>query len=1096
MRCPVCQSPTIAGAKFCAACGEQLPPVCPRCGAAVRLGDRFCGECGQPQRSPAAAPAEFASPRAYTPRHLVEKILTSRSALEGERKQVTVLFCDIVGSTGVADRIGPEAMHGLLTQFFGLALGEIHRYEGTVNQFLGDGFMALFGAPIAHEDHARRAVLAAVGVRRALADRRGELGTGVDALAVRMGLNTGPVVVGKIGDNLRMDYTAVGDTTNMAARLEQVAEPGAILLSEVTHRLVHGEIRVETVGPIEVKGKRDPVTVHKLLGFEPRRSPLRGLGRRPLSQFVGREREAHVLGDLLARAEQGQGQVVAVAGEPGVGKSRLVYEFRQQLRGRQVTFLEGRCLSYGGAIPYLPLLDIARQNCGIADSDTPAEVAAKAERSLSEVGLSAHDWLPYLLQLLGVKEGTERLALLAPETIKARTFDLLRQLSVAGSRLRPAVFVIEDLHWIDNTSEEYLASLVDSIPRAAIFLLCTFRPGPWPAWMGRSYVTHIVLRPLTSRDSQTLLHSIVETNRLPDPVERVILDKSDGNPFFLEELARAVGEQRELREPVAVPDTVQGVLQARIDRLPDVAKRILQAAAVIGREVPLALLRAIWTDGIPLEPHLAELKRLEFLYERAGTLEPVLVFKHALTQDVAYESLLTPHRQALHGAAGAALERLSPDRLEEGYELLAYHYQRSTDTGKAVEYLALANQKAARANAMVEAKAYFDEAMKRLETLPDTPDNQRRRVALVVDQIIMFQLLLQLPEYHALLMRCEPAAVELGDPGLLGVLYARLGHCEWGFGEIDRAIERAERGVALCEAAGNHADTAYAFNVLAWCRVLKGEYERALACVERTLEALARRFNLRWCAWGLTAASLANTSLGRWDRAVEKGERALALGEQYADASVVSLAAWILATAHGYKGDLVRARSHAELAVEKAATFADRTWAEGVLAWIRARTGEPDHGVEVLQRVVVLCRAIPWAPGEFFASLLGDAALEASEPERARATLEESVALSERCGLRFWLATVRRALGEMSLDADPASARTHLEASIDGLRSIGAENELSRALAARARLLRCEGRTADARQDLETALEIVERLGTLILPDRMRRDLEKLEISI
>jgi class 3 adenylate cyclase len=524
---------------------------------------------------PTTIPAQVQdqAPLSYTPKHLADKILTTRSALEGERKQVTVLFCDIANSTPLAARLGPEAMHTLLNRFFEVAMDEVHRYEGTINQFLGDGFMALFGAPIAYEDHARRAVLAALGMQRRLTERCADFGLppGED-LAVRLGLNTGLVVVGSIGDNLRMDYTAVGDTTNLAARLQQNAPPGVILVSQTTSRLVQEQVYLEAIPLVQVKGKEDPVAAYKLLGHRPRRSPGARLGERTLSQFAGRERELAVLHEVLAQVEGGQGQVVGIVAEAGVGKSRFLHEFRQSLTGKRLTYLAGSCLSYGQAIPYLPLLDILRHNCGITEADSPETVTARVRLGLQEVGLDPEAGTPYLLHLLGVQVGTEGLVGLSPETIKTRTFDTLRQMSLRGSRQRPLLLEVEDLHWIDKTSEDYLMSLAESLVGAPILLLGTYRPGYRPPWGEKSYAMQVALRPLGPRDGLVVVRSVAPRERLSDHLAQVILAKAEGNPFFLEELTRAVVEQGELQAEVAVPDTIQGVLMARIDRLPDAAK--------------------------------------------------------------------------------------------------------------------------------------------------------------------------------------------------------------------------------------------------------------------------------------------------------------------------------------------------------------------------------------------------------------------------------------------------------------------------------------------------------------------------------------------
>ena len=729
MKCPRCHADNDEGGRFCEDCGARLELVCPRCGETVGAGKKFCRACGA---ALAPEPESLPSPQAYTPRHLAEKILTSRSALEGERKPVTVLFCDLANSTALAGRLGPDAMHVLLNRFFELALGEIHRYEGTINQFLGDGFMALFGAPLAHEDHARRAVLAALGLSRALREQRPALGAPADVdLAVRLGLNTGFVVVGRIGDNLRMDYTAVGDTTHLAARMQQLADPGTILVTEATARLVTGYVRLEVLEPVAVKGRPEPLTPYKVVALGRRRSPLDGLEERALSRFVGRTRDLATLHELLALVEAGQGQVVGLVGEPGVGKSRLLLEFRRSLADRRVTYLEGRCLSFGSSIPYLPVLDVVRSNCGIVETDGPETTAEKLRFGLQEVGLDPDAGLPYLLRLLGLSAGTDGLAMLSPEAIKARTFETLCQLSLKGSQRRPLIFAVEDLHWIDQTSQDYFAALVENLAGAPILMVGTYRPGYRPPWGDKSYATQLSLHRLTAQDSLSVVRSVLPEERLPDPLAQVILAKAEGNPFFLEELTRALAAQDRPSGDLTVPDTIHGVLMARIDRLPEEPKHVLQTAAVLGREFSLRLLAAIWDGPGVLEPHLLELKRLEFLYERLAADEPTYVFTHALTEDVAYDSLLLSRRQALHAAAGRAIEGLYAGRLDDVSERLAHHYGRTDQADKAVEYLIRAADKAARVYANADAVKALEEALRHVERLDPTAQD-RPLIAIVL----------------------------------------------------------------------------------------------------------------------------------------------------------------------------------------------------------------------------------------------------------------------------------------------------------------------------------------------------------------------------
>ena len=682
---------------------------------------------GTPEPTSAPASDHEREPLSYTPKHLAEKILTSRSALEGERKQVTVLFCDLANSTPIAERIGPEHMHTLLNRFFELALHDVHRYEGTINQFLGDGFMALFGAPLAHEDHARRGVLSALALQRTLTEA--DLGKPYgEECKFRMGLNSGLVVVGSIGDNLRMDYSAIGDTTNLAARLQQGAAPDTIWVSESTSRLVQGAIRLAPLPPIEVRGKTEPVSIYTVIGTLPRRSPIASRSERTLSPFVGREREIATLEALFAQVEAGQGQVVGIVAEAGGGKSRLLYEFRHRLQDKRVTYLEGRCLSYGSSIPYHPLIDVLRHNCSISETDSPETIIEKVRFALQEVAMDAEDSAPYLLQLLGVKEGTEPIAVLTPEAIRTRTFETLKQMSLNGSQQRPLIFEIEDLHWIDHTSQAYLVSLVESLVGASMMLLTTYRPGYRPPWLEKSYATQLSLRSLTSQDSATVVHSTSHDTTLPAPLEHMIIAKAEGNPFFLEELTRAVIEHSDSATARDVPDTIQGVLMARIDRLPEAHKRLLQTASVLGREFAPRLLQALWEEPTPLESLLMDLKRLEFLYERARGEELVYVFKHALTQDVTYDSLLTTRRQVLHAAAGHALERLYPDWLVERSEELAHHYTEAGLTEKAVHYWHQTGHRAIQRSAHVEAIAHLRQGLALLQTLPGTPERIQQEV--------------------------------------------------------------------------------------------------------------------------------------------------------------------------------------------------------------------------------------------------------------------------------------------------------------------------------------------------------------------------------
>jgi class 3 adenylate cyclase/tetratricopeptide (TPR) repeat protein len=793
MQCPGCRQDNPATARFCATCGTRLAAACAACGAALPSGARFCPACGVAVAP--AAPAAIHSPDAYTPRHLADRILTTRAALQGERKPVTVLFCDLVGSTGLAERLGPDAMHVLLNRFFEIALGEIHRYEGTVNQFLGDGFMALFGAPLAHEDHARRAALAALGVARAL-DRPLVLDSGAQVtLSVRMGLNTGLVVVGAIGDNLRMDYTAIGDCTHLAARLQQTARPGEILLSAATARLIEDHVPFEPHGAVEARGLSAPVTAFRLTGAATTFAS-EGRSRLVRSRFVGREREMATLRELLADAAQGQGRIAGVVGEPGVGKSRLLLEIRRDA-GETAVWLEGRCLSYGGAIPYLPVLDLLRGACGVAAVDPPERVAEKVRATLQTLALDPVEKAPYLLHLLGLKDTDEAERALGGDVLLARTLDTLRQVWLRSSQRRPLVLVVEDLHWIDPASETCLAALAATLGGARLLLIATYRPGYRPSWIDRSYATQISLAPLRRDDSLHVVHSLLPDLATHDPLLRLILDKAEGNPFFLEELVQAVNDGG--GETLPVPDSVQGVLAARIDRLPETAKHVLQTAAVLGREFPERWLRAIADAPERLDADLHELTRLEFLYERSGD-ERAYVFKHALTQDVAHATLVTPRRRALHRRAADALAALEPDRLADVAPRLAHHYLEAESWPEAVVHARRAAEVASQAWASREALARYDQALVAAERA-QRPASERR--ALLEARAEVGTVLGSFEPVRADLEAALALAEGDGDAVGEGRVLASLGALWGGHRDYARALELTRRAIGVLEPAGD-----------------------------------------------------------------------------------------------------------------------------------------------------------------------------------------------------------------------------------------------------------------------------------------------------
>jgi class 3 adenylate cyclase/predicted ATPase len=971
------------------------------------------------------APDHEREPLSYTPKHLAEKILTSRSALEGERKQVTVLFCDLVNSIPLAERLGSEHMHTLLNRFFELALKAVHRFEGTINQFLGDGFMALFGAPIAHEDHARRAVLAALALQRTLKEAHLGEPYGVEC-AFRMGLNSGLVVVGSIGDNLRMDYSAIGDTTNLASRLQDRAAPGDILISESTSRLVQGAVRLEALAPVEVKGKREPVPLYKVIGTLLRRSPIASRSERTLSPFVGREREVATLETLFAQVEAGQGQVVGIEAEAGGGKSRLLYEFRQRLQDKRVTYLEGRCLSYSSSIPYHPLIDVLRHNCGIVETDSPEAIIEKVYVALQEVGMDVEASAPYLLQLLGVKEGTEPIAILTPEAIRTRTFDTLKQMSLNGSQQRPLIFEIEDLHWLDKTSEDFLISFVESLAGASIMLLTTYRPGYRPSWIDKFYATQVSLGSLTSHDALLVMHSTRQHTLLSDHLVQTIIEKSQGNPFFLEELTRAVIEHGALQTDVTVPDTIQGMLSARMDRLPEEHKRLLQTASILGREFSQRLLYAIWESIDTLDPFLSELKRLEFLYERTGADEPIFIFKHILTQEVAYESLLTTRRQALHSAAGQALETLYADRLEDVYALLAYHYARTTKAAKAVEYLTLVAEQASRKSAYVEATAHLAEGLALIMTLPDTPERTQQELTLhiALGRALMATKGYAASEVEHVYARARALCQRVGEtPRLLQVL---LGLATFYFvrAELRTARELGEQCLSLAVHVHDTARLQQAHLALGSTLFHLGTFPHAREHLEQGLALYAtEKLHVR-TVQDPKVACLSYVSwllwlLGYPSQALAKSHAALTLAQELSHPLSLVFALLIAATLHQLCRERQAVQERIEAAMPVATEQEFHLWLAyvGVLrGWGNIEQGQRDEGiVQIYQGIVAFRNTGAGILQSYFLALQAEAYKKTDQIREGLTVLNEALVQVDKTDERWYESEIYRLKGELLL---------------------------------------------------------------------------------
>ena len=962
MTCPGCGHANPPGVRFCGGCGTALEIVCARCQARNPPGNRFCHDCGG-ALSAERTSDRFASPQTYTPKHLAEKILTTGSALAGERKQVTVLFVDVAGFTSLSERLDPEEVHRLMSRAFDLMLAEVHRYEGTVNQFLGDGIMALFGAPIAHEDHARRAVHAALGVARALEGLQGELQPRGISFQVRQGLNTGLVVVGSIGSDLRMDYTAVGDTTNVAARLQQASGPGRVTISEATHRLARGYFDTQPLGPIHVKGKAEPVAAWEVRAARETVTRLEVEAARGLTPFVGRGQELDALLGAFAQAQAGQGRVALVTGEAGIGKSRLLLELRRHI-GDGADWREGHCLSFGKAMAFHPLVDLLRRQFEIEDSDGEAAIVSKIERGIARTGAEEAPIAPYLRALLSVDPGNADVRGMGPAQRRGEMFEALRRLIGQAAQTRPQVLVIEDLHWADSATEEFLKGLIDSVPALRALVVLTYRPGYASPFGERSYVTRVVPTALSAADSARMAAAVLAADDLPAEVQSLVAARAEGNPFYVEELIKSLEETGALRRREgsyeiagsvavgAVPGTIHDLIAARIDRLDEAPKRTLQLASVIGREFTRRLVDRLAEVRERAGELLRELTALELIFERRIYPELAYMFKHALTQDVAYGSLLVQRRRELHGLVGRAIEELYADRLAEHYEMLAHHFLVAEDWERALDYLLKASEKAATAFGLRQALELLGQA---LEVAPRLGDRVPATTRLAIHRTRADHYFaigdfarsrLEAEALVELARRVEDRPAEAG--GLVQVASA----LQW-LEDFPASLERARDAIDLAQTVGATGPLSGGYMVRGYVEAVSGKLDAAQVDLERAVELARRSGDPDRQGLALHLLGLRRSWQAQYRESVDMSEEALLLAREHHLVSLIIRALWTKGVASTELGEYQAALASLEEALtlaEKIGDDAYMTRCLNTLGWLRIEGGDFGRGVELSER--------------------------------------------------------------------------------------------------------------------------------------------------
>ena len=1010
MNCSNCQAANPDKAKFCRECGKPLATLCPNCGRQNSPDAKFCNNCGfrlgAPAQKPvaaAAAPEPSLPPDTglssaasrFIPNELAAKLQAARAsrAMVGERRIVSMLFCDVKGSTAAAEQLDPEEWTDIMNGAFERMIQPIYHYEGTVARLMGDAILAFFGAPIAHEDDPERAVRAGLEIVEGIQPYRAVVKNtwGIE-FDVRVGINTGLVVVGPVGSDLRMEYTALGDAINLAARMEQTAAPGTVRIAEATHKLLAPLFDFEDLGGIEVKGKAEPVPAYRPLRPKLKRGALRGLEGLN-SPLVGREAEMAAVAGALIETQRGRGQIISIMGEAGLGKSRLMAELRLQSlpeggQTQAVHWLEGRCLSYQTNTPYAPFVELFAGHFGLRDAPAAGDAYPRlAEQVAAVSGEKALEIAPFLATLLGLPLSAEpysRVRYLEPPQLRRRLHEAIQAYLGHLSRGLPVILTIDDLHWIDPTSLDLLQSLLPLTDRAPLMLVAIFRPhGQDPSWQfheaasrnfGHRYQA-LSLRPLEEGQARRLVANLLHIEDLPDKVRQLILDKAEGNPFFVEEVIRSLldsglvisqdGHWRATREieNIAVPDNLAAVINARLDRLDDETRSLVQSASVIGRQFSLALLQAVHPAALDLERPLLDLLRRELLREKTRIPERVYTFKHALTQETAYNSLLLKTRRDLHLSVAGALERMAPDQVND----LAYHFLAARQPARALPFLIAAAGRAATAYATQEAIGFYRQSLEILQSAGDLPRLRHVYEGLGNALIFANRPMEAVETFQAMLA----AADEAGDVQmqvsalnkLSSTLALRMGQFEQAeqyLFEADRRARRAQDKPGLSEMG------------LIRCMMCTAvaDFPGVVRYMDETL-ALGEELGVQeQVALGLTHIAASQAFMLQFDKALENYEKGIRLcreiGDRQHEAELMAQAGPICYLA---RGDIATAQQLAAGALTIATEIGDLNALINscrMLGYMAEQQGEYERAIAYFQRYLDGARAsqFNWSEAE------------------------------------------------------------------------------------------------------------------------------------
>ena len=1089
MHCSACGAENPEGLKFCEQCAAPFKRRCSQCGFENSPKARFCGECAAPLPGAAGtAPAAQSAPVKATASISVVAADLPASETEGERKTVTALFADIKGSTELMEDLDPEDARRVIDPALKLMIDAAHRYDGYVVQSTGDGIFALFGAPVAHEDHPQRALLAGLRMQQEIKKLAGYLrAEGRAPIQIRIGLNTGEVVVRPIqtGDQ-HVEYTPIGHTANLASRMQTLAEPGSVVASEATFRLCDGYFLFRALGPSRIKGVNEPVNVYEVTGLGSLRTRLQRSAGRGLSKFVGREREMAAMRHALELMKKGHGQIVAAMGEAGLGKSRLLYEFKMTSQSGCLT-LETFSVSHGKASAYLPVIELLNNYFEIEADDDARKRREKMAGKVVMLDRALEDSLPYLFALLGVEETAGALAQMDGQVRQRRTLEAIKRILLRESLNGPLIVVFEDLHWVDSETQALLDLLVDAIANTRVLLLVNYRPQYRHDWSNKSHYAQLRLDPLGRESAGEMLTALLGGDTALQPLCRVIIDKTEGNPFYMEETVQVLLDEGALvrngtlkltrpLDELKIPPTVQAILASRIDRLPADEKDLLQTLAVMGKEFPLGLVRRV--TGKPddeLERMLGDLQLGEFIYEQPALPDVEYSFKHALTHEVAYGSVLNERRKPLHERTAQAIEALFADQLDDHLQELARHYSRSGNAGKAIHYLRIAGEQAERRSAHEEAASLFNSALEMLAREPEAEERMRREVELRLALIgsLVANKGYAAPEVEESARRALELSAALGDPGLHfpALMFA------WAFHQVRRDLGRADQTsmelIELAERAREPGMLANAFFASGAVSLFSGKFRAARARLEQAA-AIDDPAPLNGMPQDPRVASLSFLSVALWllgypDAALEmSGEalgRARGLGHPMSVAFALSYGAMLKLC----RRDPEAAHELADEARRVGMEHGFRYWSalgstyRGIAQAALGRTAE---GIAETLAGIESYRATGSALGAAAVVVgLVSSYLKAGLADEALSAAERGLSVIEQTGARMSAAELYRLKGEALLSRGApfeAQAQACFEQAIAIARQQEAKSWELRAVTSLARLLAQRGRRDDA----------------------------------